>query len=81
MAVLSAGWRRGPRTVTGLPDLVGELTAGAYGVGVGPQHPQAVAQTLCSITRTLTRLTRSRGADWGANDARYWATPGHSQPP
>jgi hypothetical protein len=52
----------------------------AYGVGVvGPQHPQAVAQTLCSITRTLARLARSRGANWGANDARCWATPGHSQ--
>ena len=31
------------------------------------------------ITRTLARLTKSRGANWGANDARYWATSGHSQ--
>src|SRR5215468_4239266 len=43
--------------------------------------PQVASQNLCSIIRTLARLTRSRGVNWGANEARHWAKPGHGQPP
>jgi hypothetical protein len=36
---------------------------------------------LFSLTRTLAKITRSRGAKWGATTGSFQATPGHCQPP
>jgi len=48
----------------------------------GDDPPSATALSiLFSFTRTLARVTRSRGAKWGATADSFQATPGHRQPP